>query len=147
VSAPVDAHALVGTWQAVEWTIAYPDGRTTRPFGADLDGRLLYAADGGMSALIAAGGRAPLPPGNPRDAAPEARAALFDSCLAYAGRWRLEAGRVRHEVAVSLNPVLIDTVQWREPELHGDRLDLVARETLPDGGTRVHRLGWRRVPA
>ena len=133
MSAPADAAALVGTWRTLDWTIEYPDGRVTRPFGAEPDGRLIYA------------GRAPLPPGNPRETAPAARAALFDSCLAYAGTWRVEAGHVRHEVAVSLNPVLIGTVQWREPELRGDRLDLVAREALPDGGERVHRIAWRRV--
>jgi len=75
----------------------------------------------------------------------EERAAAFDGCFSYAGRWRLVEGRVLHEVEVALNPGLVGSRQWRDARLVGRRLVLSVEEGAGDTARR-HALEWRRVP-
>ena len=136
---------LEGAWAYHRWRISYADGRVTEPFGSDATGLLLYTADGRMSATIMAGGRKPFVAASPRDATVEERAAAFDGCFSYAGRWRLVAGRVEHRVTVALNPGLVGTRQWRDARLTGRRLVLSVEEG-EGASARRHELEWRRVP-
>lgn len=136
---------LAGTWRLVSWETRYPDGKVTRPFGRRPQGLLLYAPDGGMSASIAAGGRPPLPVANPRDAPAADKARLFDSFLAYAGRYSVRGSTVSHRVTVASNPALAGTVQVRDARLAQDRLELSALEDARSrGGTRRHVIVWAR---
>ena len=135
---------LVGAWAFHRWRITYEDGSVTEPFGEGATGLLLYTADGAMSATIMAGDRAPLSRGNPRAAPVAERAAAFDGCFGYAGRWRIVRGVVEHIVTVALNPALVGTVQRRHAELRGRRLVLSAEEPTPRGPRR-HALEWRRT--
>ena len=147
----VTARELVGGWRYLGWDITYDDGRVTHPFGSDAVGFILYTADGCMSANIMAGGRAAFPESNPRRASDAVRARAFDGYFSYAGRWRLEGGKVLHDVTVALNPAFVGVRQWRDPVLTRDTrgtltLSLSAAENLPDG-RRVHRILWERVEA
>lgn len=137
------ARDLLGAWAYHRWRITYADGRVTEPFGADATGLLLYTADGRMSATIMAAGRTPFAAANPRAATLEERAAAFDGCFSYAGRWRLVEGRVLHEVEVALNPGLVGSRQWRDARLVGRRLVLSVEEGAGDTARR-HALEWRR---
>ena len=137
--------ALVGTWRLVNWTVTYPDGRVTRPFGTRPEGRLLYTPDGGMSATVTARGRQPLAQANPPLASAKQRAGLFDSSFSYAGRYRVMGDRVRHDLAVAQNPALLGKPQLRDAHLSGSRLELSASEPLPGGGSRRHVLTWTRL--
>lgn len=134
---------LVGTWQLQRWLCRYEDGTATEPFGAGAEGLLLYSADGWMSACIMASGRPRLSAANPREAPQGERAAAFDGYFSYAGRWRIVEGRVQHEVTLALNPGMVGTLQLRDAELAGSGLTLSAAEPVR-GGTRLHRLVWRR---
>ena len=147
----VTARELVGGWRYLGWDITYDDGRVTHPFGSDAVGFILYTADGCMSANIMAGGRTAFPESNPRRASDAVRARAFDGYFSYAGFWRLEGGKVLHDVTVALNPAFVGVRQWRDPVLTRDTrgtltLSLSAAENLPDG-RRVHRILWERVEA
>ncbi|RMH50333.1 MAG: hypothetical protein D6686_06415 [Alphaproteobacteria bacterium] len=134
---------LEGSWRLLSWEIRQ-EGRSRHPFGPDATGLLVYAADGGMSAVIARAGRAPLSAAVPRQAPAAERLAAFDSYFHYAGTWRTErrgdAIVVIHRVTHSLNPALVGTEQLRHVDLDGDRLTLRAEE-----GPRLHRLSWARA--
>jgi hypothetical protein len=140
----LDPSALHGSWHLFRWEIA-EGGRTTQPFGDGATGLIVYTPDGHMSACIAAKGRRPLSTGIPRTAPIAERAAAMDGYFHYAGTWRLLPGpRVEHQVTHALNPNFVGTRQTRDVHLQGDRLLLSAAEPLPGGGTRHHRLIWRR---
>ena len=141
--AALDPDRLVGTWQLARWQTVYEDGTTTEPFGPGAQGLLLYAADGWMSACIMAADRTRLSRGNPREAPAAQRAAAFDGYFSYCGRWRILDHRVQHEVTLALNPVMVGTLQLREAKLAGRQLTLSAEESVR-GGTRLHRLVWKR---
>ncbi len=144
----MEARALHGTWHLTGWEIVQPDGAITHPFGTDATGVIVYSGDGTMSAAIARAGRAPFPGGNPRRASEAERAAAADSYFHYAGPFHVteEEGRplVVHRVTHALNPGFVGTEQRRFIDLDGDALTLSAREALPDGRHRDHRLIWRR---
>jgi hypothetical protein len=139
------AEQLVGTWRLVDWRIEY--GRaTTRPFGTDAGGVLIYAADGWMSATMWSASRTPWSAASARRASVESRATAADEYLAYCGRWRLAGDIVEHLVQGSLNPLLIGTRQLRHARLDGDRLILTADESDAAGGPgRRHVIEWRRA--
>jgi hypothetical protein len=50
---------------------------------------------------------------------------------------------VQHEVTLALNPGMVGTLQVREARLADQELTLSAAEPVR-GGTRLHRLAWRR---
>jgi hypothetical protein len=139
----LDPDRLIGTWQLQHWQTDHEDGTTTEPFGPGAQGLLLYSADGWMSACIMAAGRACLSRANPRQASEHERAAAFDGYFSYAGRWRILDRRVQHEVILALNPGLVGTLQLRDARLADAELMLSAKESV-HGGTRLHRLAWRR---
>jgi len=108
------AHAvdLVGTWQLVEWSAR-----------ADAVGRLIYSADGFMSAFLAG-------PDGSSDA------------LAYSGTWELRGGEeVVHRVSLAtresfVGKDLVRAVSW----LDGD----LVLTTPPTRDGVVNVLRWRR---
>ena len=141
------ARALVGAWQLVRWQIDYPPGnRSTQPFGPAPEGLLLYTADGHMSASMQRPARPRLSRANVGAISDAEKAGAFDTCLQYAGRWRVSGADVHHDVELALNPNLPGTRQVREAVLRGDELELLAVEALETpGSVRVHRILWRRA--
>lgn len=140
------ARALVGSWLLRRWSIAYPDGRPDAlPFGDDAVGLLVYAADGWMSATMCRAGRGSLAPALAGSATDADRARAFDGYLAYSGRWVVEGEVVRHDVRMSMNPVLIGTTQLRRAALTGDSLELAADERDARGRSRRHTILWARA--
>ena len=139
------ADELPGAWRLERWTLEYPDGRVVRPYSPAAEGLLIYSKDGHMSAVLQSPGRAKLSSADLTRVADADKAAAFAGCVHYAGRWRVEGNSVVHSVEFAVNPNLIGTRQVRAVELQGDRLELVARESLEGGGERVHRLVWRRA--
>lgn len=137
---------LVGSWLLVEWRIDYPDGRPSSwPFGKDAVGLLVYAVDGWMAATMSRRSRTALSAVSALKADPAGKARAFEEYLAYAGRWSLEGERIAHDVAMSLNPALIGTRQWRGATLDGGRLVLSANEPIGPAVARRHEIAWRRA--
>jgi hypothetical protein len=138
--------ALLGSWTLVEWTITYPHGRTTQPFGAHPRGVLIYSADGWMSAVMMRALRSPFTNCDMRRVGRDERARAFDEYLSYSGRYSYDGRVVRHDIVVSMNPLLIGTSQAREAAINAGELILAADEALePSGETRRHQIRWRRA--
>ena len=103
---------LVGTWQLVEWSAR-----------ADAAGRLIYSADGFMSAFLAG-------PDGSSDA------------LAYSGTWELRGGEeVVHHVSLAtresfVGKDLVRAVSWLDDDL--------VLTTPPTRDGVVNVLRWRR---
>jgi hypothetical protein len=143
------AEKLCGAWSLVSWRIEYDNGRpANEPFGADPVGLLLYDRSGWMSATMCTRRRSPFSAASAAVASAESKAKALEEYLAYSGRWRLEGRVIVHEVACSLNPVLIGTEQRREAQLTGDHLELAATESEALNQQlkrRRHVIVWRRA--
>jgi hypothetical protein len=139
------ARDLVGTWRLLGWEAIRPDGAVSHPLGPEVEGLVIYGADGWMSAAMMSRGRAPLSASRARAAPDAERAAAFDGFLAYSCRWRLVDGIIEHEVVVALNPTMVGTRQLRRAGFEGRRL-VVSAEDAVAGGVRRHHLVLQRVP-
>ncbi|HVN41873.1 MAG TPA: lipocalin-like domain-containing protein [Steroidobacteraceae bacterium] len=143
------AQAIAGGWRLVCWTIEYPaTGRITEPFGPAPEGLLIYSPDGCMSAAMQRPARPRLSRGNVSAVGDAEKAAAFDTCVLYAGRWHADGTEIHHHVDLAMNPNLLGTRQVRQARLRGTELELTAEEPLEQPGqVRVHRILWRRMPA
>lgn len=142
--------ALVGTWDLEHFEVTADDGRPTRyPFGTDARGRVIYAADGHMSAVLSRAGRPPTGPGGLETAhrATDAdRCRAYDSYLSYAGRWELDGETILHHVDLALVPDVVGQTLARRAELD-DAGGLHLHYTVTDrrGTTHHFSLRWRRA--
>lgn len=133
---------LIGTWTLVGFEVIAGDGSVTRPFGDAPIGRIVYGADGTMSAMLGApdreafGGRA----GEATDAEWATAARMF---VAYAGSWERDGDVVRHHVAVALIPNWIGTTMERTVGAWDGGLTLSVEPRTPGG--RTQRLLWARL--
>jgi hypothetical protein len=143
----VDGQAarLVGVWRPVTMTSEAGSGAISHPLGASPTGRLIYTASGHMSAVLAAGGRAPMASADVRAGSASEKAAAMDSFLSYAGTYEYSDGSVRHYVAMCSFQNWVGTTQERLVKLDGHRLDLSTPPIVLDGVPRVSRLVWERV--
>ncbi len=143
---------LVGSWELVGFTVTPADGGPVRqPFGPGARGRIVYAADGHMAALLSAADRPPVGPGGlerAHKAPAAAKAQAFDTALSYSGRWRLVGDTVHHEVDLALVPEVVGTTQIRRARPTADG-GLVLDYQLTDrrGGVHTFALRWRRAAA
>lgn len=91
-----NASELLGTWKMLSWKRkVVATGETSDAMGADPIGYLSYYPDGRVSAVVVRRDRPALKGAVPTN---DEKAALFDSMLAYAGSYRLEDGRVIHQL-------------------------------------------------
>jgi len=137
---------LVGSWDLEAFEVRLPGGRSVFPMGEDAAGRLMYGADGRMSATLSAAQRPAL--SVPRleaygKAPPEEKAAAFDSYLAYVGRYTVEGEAVVHHVELASVPNIVGAQQRRDATLHDSRL-VLSYSIAASSGTRTHTLSWRR---
>ncbi|WP_019873759.1 lipocalin-like domain-containing protein [Sporichthya polymorpha] len=133
---------LVGTWTLEAFEMVAGDGTVTTPFGDAPIGRIQYAADGTMSAMLGSPERPPL--GTRAGEADDAQwAAIAKHFVAYAGAWTREGDVVRHEVAVALIPDWIGTTLERTIGERDGRLTLTVEPRVPGG--RSQRLVWARI--
>lgn len=133
---------LVGTWALEAFEVVAGDGTVTTPFGGSPLGRLMYGADGTMSAMLGAPDRAGF--GARAGEASDAQwAAVARRFVAYAGSWTRSGDVVRHQVAVALIPDWIGTTMERVIGERDGRLTLTVEPRIPGG--RAQRLVWARV--
>lgn len=119
---------VTGAWQLVEWRTLNPEsGEWRHPFGVDARGLLLYAPEGVMGVTMA--------PGDPASSA----------FVSYAGRWRLDAEDVVHDVQFAHHPSLVGTSQRRQATVRDGELLLRGIETGSEGRHREHHVRWRRI--
>lgn len=133
---------LIGTWTLEAFEVVAGDGTVTTPFGDHPRGRLMYGADGTMSAMLGAADRAAF--GTRAGEAGDAQwAEVARRFVAYAGSWTRDGDVVRHEVAVALIPDWIGTTMERVIGERDGRLTLTVEPRTPGG--RAQRLVWARV--
>lgn len=139
--------ALVGSWALERFEVVLADGTSVFPMGDDARGRLMYGADGRMSATLSTADRPAL--SVPRleaygKAPADEKAAAFDSYMSYVGRFTVEDDAVLHHVELASVPNIVGVTQRRDASLHGDVL-LLQYSVTSGRGTRTHTLQWRRL--
>lgn len=136
---------LTGVWDLVHYITRHADGRESAPLGEAAVGRICYTADGFMFGFMARAGREPFASADRLRATEAEKAAAFDDCVCYAGRWSLrDDGCIVHHVQMSLLPNWTGDDQVRVPTRDGPFLDLSA--SIGDGASRrVAVVRWRRA--
>lgn len=145
----MENRTIVGTWRLVSWT-ADVDGHPLKPFGGETTGLITYTDEGRMWGTLMRVDRDRLDAPTLAAAAERDRALAAAGYLNYAGTYRVEPGRVLHQVEVSLYPNWIGTEQVREMEWepnHAGSVDLIlsAAVAQQDGRVVSNRLVWRRL--
>ena len=135
---------LVGTWRLESCEVLDDGVSVQRPFGSMPSGILAYTVEGFMLAAIMHGDRVHPETADPFAATAAEKAALVDGFLSYGGTYEIAGNRVRHRIDVSLFPNWVGTTQERIVLLEGDTL-VLSTDPGTLGGSRVARLGWRRV--
>lgn len=129
------AEDLAGTWRLVRYVFAGPDGVESPRYAGGGHGLLHYQPEGRMSAHLSAENRGDA---LPREERPD--------YLGYAGAWRIEGGRVRHDVEMCSRAEWIGRVLWRDADLGPDgTLRLTAAGAVRDGVEGVAILDWRKI--
>lgn len=142
------AEALIGTWRIVDYLAERADGDLMRPMGPDLQGYIMYAADGHVSVNLMKPGRAKFASGDLTQATEQERAGAAESYFAYAGTFQVDEVQklVVHRVQYCLIPNWSDSEQRRLIFLEGDKLELRAPGPVMVGGEpRVLRILWERA--
>lgn len=138
---------LHGSWELDAFEVELPDGQRVFPMGEGALGRLMYGADGRMSATLSRADRPALsvPRLEAYARAPDAeKAAAFDGYLAYVGRYVVEGDAVVHHVELASVPNIVGMEQRRSASARDGML--VLRYTVEGrSGTRTHTLRWRRL--
>lgn len=138
---------IVGSWKLVSMSqVEQATGKETDLWGKGPVGYLTYTPGGRMSVVITAAGRQS-PAKGASAATPEELAALFASCVAYAGTYTLTEGGAVHHVEVSTDPGLVGTDQVRFVRREGKTLVITGPpiQTAGTSDARVLKLVWERV--
>jgi lipocalin-like protein len=112
------ARSLVGTWRLTGWTLrVVGETEDKEPFGPNPRGRLVMTSEGHWIVIITGANRHPAKTA-------EDKLALFDSVLAYSGRYTVEGDKITIQVDMSANEVFTgpSQIQTRFFKLDGDKL-------------------------
>lgn len=111
-----DRDALLGSWRLVSYEREYQaTGEREYPMGKAPTGYIQFLPDGRMAVVITGEGRT-VPTTD------QERAGLFNTLVAYTGRYRVEGDKWVTAVDVAANPALVGTEQSRSFRITGDRL-------------------------
>jgi DnaJ-class molecular chaperone len=136
---------LIGTWKLV--AVVAEDlatGEKRDAWGPEPEGYINYGPDGRMIVINTRSDRT-----RPKGAAPtrEEAADLFQSVLAYAGRYTVEGNQVTHHVDISWNEAWTGTDQVRMARFDGNRVHL-STQPNPDpvnGRMSVRTMTWEKL--
>jgi hypothetical protein len=111
------ASQLVGTWKLVSWQTKFDGGDAVEPYGPAPKGRVVITADGYWIAILTGANRTSAK-------TIEEKAALFDSMLAYSGKYSIEGDRITTRVDMSSNEIYTgaNQNQMRYFKVDGDTL-------------------------
>lgn len=140
-----DTPSIVGSWKLVSTAALTADGkRLASPMGDHPTGFLLYTADGHMSLLITHEGRPKLS-GDRLDSPTEERAKAFSTMVAYAGRYRLDGGRLVHQLQAASSENWVGTELPRVLSFDGNRIKLEAPLQERHGVVLKFEQVWERI--
>jgi hypothetical protein len=122
-----DLAPIVGIWKLVSFEREYQTGGEREyPMGKAPTGYILFLPEGRMTVVITGEGRKA--PTTDQD-----RVGLFNSMVAYTGRYRVDGDKWITTVDVSGNPAWVGTEQTRSFQVAGDRLqEMTAWAARPD---------------
>jgi hypothetical protein len=107
---------ILGIWRLVSFEREYQaTGEREDTRGKNPTGYIIFTPEGRMAVVITNEGRKA--PNTDQD-----RAGLFNSLVAYTGRYRVDGDKWIITVDVSANPALVGTEQTRSFRVTGDRL-------------------------
>ena len=137
---------LYGTWQLVSATRRFvATGEKSEGFGARPSGYLTYTRDGRMIAILTKDGRPK--PSDMSKATDQDRVELFNSMIAYAGKFTVDGDKVTHHVDISWNENWTGTNQLRNVRLEGRKLYIRgdAQPSGSDGRQVIAELEWEKL--
>jgi hypothetical protein len=122
-----DLAPIVGIWKLVSFEREYQaGGEREYPMGKAPTGYILFLPEGRMTVVITGEGRNA--PTTDQD-----RVGLFNSMVAYTGRYRVDGDKWITTVDVSGNPAWVGTEQTRSFRVTGDQLqEMTAWAARPD---------------
>jgi hypothetical protein len=135
-----DRDKLLGVWQVVSVEREFQaSAEKEYPRGKNPTGVLIFTADGRVTALLT--NEARKPPTTDQD-----RADLFNTMVAYTGKYRIEGDKWIAKVDVAWNPAFLGTEQARTFRFQGDRLqEITPWSALPEKGVARAVLTWERA--
>jgi len=116
--------SLMGTWKLTGWTLRVVGETEDRePFGPNPKGRLVMTPEGHWSVIITGANRHPAK-------TPDEKLLLFDSVLAYSGKYTVDGDKNIVRVDISSNEVFAgaNQVQTRFFKLDGEKLTVQTPE-------------------
>jgi len=120
--APPTSTALLGTWKMVSWQREIvATAERFDALGRDPVGYINYGADGRVLLLIVSRDRPAPQAALPSD---REKLALFDSMMAYAGTYTLDAEKIVHHIDASWNEAWTGSDQIRFYKVDGDTLTI-----------------------
>lgn len=107
--------SLIGTWKlsAIQFEFC-DDGKREDLFGASPRGRLVITASGDLMTVITAADRT----------SAGGTASLFETMMAYAGKFRVEADKLTVACDISWHPAWLGQEQVRFFRIDGDKLSI-----------------------
>ncbi len=138
----MNAQDLVGVYVGRGRGYVAKDGTSTRSEEGAHPARIVYTKEGLVFALSTPANRVLTGVKDPGEASMEQKARMAEGVVAYAGRYDLVEGKLRHHIEVSLFPDLVGRTVVRTPSFEGNRLTLT---TEPDEKGGVQKIYWERV--
>jgi len=122
-----DLTPVVGVWKLVSFEREYQaGGEREYPMGKAPTGFILFLPEGRMTVVITGEGRTA--PTTDQD-----RAGLYNTLVAYTGRYRVDGDKWITTLDVSANPAWVGTEQTRSFRVDGNRLqEMTAWAPRPD---------------
>jgi len=135
-----DRVPIEGIWQLVSFEREYQAGGEREfPMGKSPTGYILFLPEGRMAVVIT-------PDGRKAPTTDQDRAELYNSLVAYTGKYRVDGDKWITTVDVSANPVWVGTEQTRTFRVTGNRLqEMTAWFTRPDNRTARAVITYERV--
>jgi hypothetical protein len=107
---PKISDQVVGAWKLLSYErVDAASGETTRPWGENPLGYLMYLPGGHMSATLTSEGRKPVPPTDEKQVAQ-----LYFNMSAYAGTYTVQGSTLVHHVKVAWVPSWVGSDQPRQ---------------------------------
>ena len=138
-----DRHLIAGAWRLSSYELRLkPSGTITTPFGPHPTGRILYQANGQMSAQLMPSEVAAFASDDPLLATDEEAALAWRNYVGYWGTYTIDAraGIITHHIEGAWLTNWIGQHQTRTFHLSGDSLSLEA-----DSAAWHAHLTWKRI--
>jgi hypothetical protein len=138
-----DRRLIVGAWSLSSYELRLKPSETiTRPFGPHPVGRILYEANGQMSAQLMRPGMTAFASDDPLRATDEEAASAWRNYIGYWGTYTIDAraGIITHHIEGAWSTNWVGENQTRAFQLSGDILSLDA-----DSDAWHAHLAWKRI--